>query len=385
MSRNKRSRKQKTPPAATVAAPAARDWSAIPSEALWFKAAADVQVVSPESGDESGPRFRMKLYTGTVLEHFFFGRTIMDLGTIKAAKLPMPALMQHDGDRIVGVIDTFNAGFDIGVAAEGELYDDTEEARILAGRLKRKFPYEASARFRPGHIVVIPEGRSMEVNGQKVDGPAEAWFDVEIREGSFTPFGLDRKTEASIAAGSGQTVDLRAALDKEKTIMEKEKQNEGEITEEDVNLDELKASAREEGVTAGIEEAKASEKKLLGELKAAFPERAQFVLDQFEAGHSVLEAKAVLSDLLLAENKELHDKLGKKGTDAVGFTASDGQNPPKEGSDAPTDSEAALQANWDKNAPVKDLKGNLIPVRDLFGSLGFDGYKAYAAAHPSEN
>lgn len=71
---------------------------------------------------------------------------------------------------------------------------------------------------------------------------------------------------------------------------------EGEIMSEETRQEEIAAAT-----AAAREEATAEATARLSALQTAFPDRPQFVLDQFAAGHDVTEAKAALADILLAE------------------------------------------------------------------------------------
>jgi signal peptide peptidase SppA len=95
-------------------------------------------------------------------------------------------------------------------------------------------------------------------------------------------------------------------------------------TETKQNEDEIKAK-----VDAAAEEAKkttaAEEKKRLADLKAAFPKDLEFAIEQFEAGASLIEAKAAYVEVLQKKIDE-KEKEETDGADALatGDSAGDG-------------------------------------------------------------
>ena len=312
---------------------ASQDYSQVPEQALYFSGALEVAVAAIEDAEQAQVPFGMTLYTGQAMDHWFHGRIIIDLATLKMYKDEIPALVDHNPSRIAGVID--EAAIDKVVACRGRLYRNTEDGQKVLTLLENKFPIEASALFYPGRIVQIPEGESIEVNGQKVDGPAKAFYETRIREGSFTTFGLDDKTDASLAArGDGGVFDLSECVEdtemaaKGKTDVDIEGFEVGEeITEEHLaEVVRLQAAATPlEGISAEtpavkplleaateagkVEGAKAARDELAALLaEENLAARPDFVIAQFQAGANVQTAKAALADVLAEENTALRTK-----------------------------------------------------------------------------
>lgn len=78
------------------------------------------------------------------------------------------------------------------------------------------------------------------------------------------------------------------------------------------------------GRAAGIDKRKdtaMSEAATVAELKAAFPNHSDFVLQQLEKGHSLIEAKGDFSDVLAAENAELRKNAKRTGVGVEGLGA----------------------------------------------------------------
>ncbi len=127
-------------------------------------------------------------------------------------------------------------------------------------------------------------------------------------------------------------------------------------------------AALAEGKAAGLAEAKADASKpaTLGDLKAAFPERAAFVLDQAEKGATLASAKGAFADVLLAENKELRERI-KSGAAPVHVEASDlppGGGAPAPGGAKPGDAQVkAWRDEFETLAP--EVKGNF-PDADAY-------------------
>jgi hypothetical protein len=123
---------------------------------------------------------------------------------------------------------------------------------------------------------------------------------------------------------------------------------------EQAQADELKANAKAE--------AAAEDRKRLTELKAAFPDEAEFVLEQHELGHTVLEAKAAYADILAARVKEQDETISAKDKELAEFKAkgpATGVEPLSE--DAPGDKSAAFDGDpieaWTKALQAKIAAG----------------------------
>ena len=108
---------------------------------------------------------------------------------------PCPILMNHDRDRPVGfgrLIVRDNA-----LHAEGTLLSN-DEARSLAANADDGFPWQLSIHAEPGTVEEVTAGATVQVNGRQIAGPITIFRQSRIRELSFTPTGVDYRTEAHV-------------------------------------------------------------------------------------------------------------------------------------------------------------------------------------------
>ncbi len=291
------------------------DFARVPARALQFRSGEAVELSAAEEGKKTRP-FSMRLYSGDIIKHWWFGSLILDIETMRFAKKVIPALRLHDVDRPVGMTREMEKSN--GVRVTGDLMLSRADTQDLVDLMGQGFPMEASGYFVPGKIESVLEGSSATVNGRSVSGPAQVWRDVRIKEASFVPFGADENTEASLAAGGEPTVDLAAVIEEPKKMAEEIK------TAPDPEA--LKAEFQKgfvAGKTAGVDEAKNSLKAILEAMK----DYPQFAMEQFIAGADVKGAKAALADKVMGENAELQKQLAaeKNKQQAAGFRASDGE------------------------------------------------------------
>lgn len=155
----------------------------------------DTKVTLEAASDGKPRRFSMLGYTGKVIDWGYWGKFVIDLAGIKAAKETMPALRQHDVSRIVGTIDTTEAS-DTGFMATGNFSTATADGREVLALADEGFPWQASIGVQARKILEIAQGSTHEVNGQTVEGPISVWMESEVFEVSFVPFGADDDTAA---------------------------------------------------------------------------------------------------------------------------------------------------------------------------------------------
>jgi hypothetical protein len=175
--------------------------------------------VKLEAASDGKPRrFSMLGYTGKVIDWGYWGKFVIDLQGITAAKEHMPALRQHDASRIVGTIDSTEAA-DTGFMAAGNFSTATADGREVLGLADEGFPWQASIGVQAKKILEVGPGETHQVNGQEVEGPISVWMESEVFEVSFVPFGADDDTAAvSMAANqpapNGQEVCMNKRLKK---------------------------------------------------------------------------------------------------------------------------------------------------------------------------
>lgn len=126
----------------------------------------------------------------------------------------IPALLNHDKDKPIGVITGYSFDNATGMNIEGTFLKNVDSVRVIddaeAGLL-----WQMSVGIRPGSVEEVRAGASVQVNGRTFSGPIEIWRNNRVREVSFCTVGADDKTSASIFSLSNpseeQTMDLTQA------------------------------------------------------------------------------------------------------------------------------------------------------------------------------
>ena len=114
---------------------------------------------------------------------------------------PCPILMNHDRDRPVGFGRL--SVRDNALHAEGSLLSN-DEARSLAANADDGFPWQFSVHTEPGSVEEVQAGASVQVNGRAFQGPVTVLRNSRIRELSFTPTGVDFRTEAHVLSAQSR-------------------------------------------------------------------------------------------------------------------------------------------------------------------------------------
>lgn len=221
-------------------------------------------------------RFDMCLYSGKPFTGWGLN-AILDLeGCAIPASQKMPMLRQHNGALIAGQSDSITATATDGIRVKGEVYPDTESGREVIATARRGFQWQASFGVEPavegGAFEWVDHDEQKTVNGH-VFSDGLIIRKSRLKEGSFVPLGADPNTSA-LVAGAGQ-----------------------------IPLPPRRSKTMSEPAPA------APTKATLADLRAAFPDDIGFACDQFEAGASLIEAKAAHADTLKAQLAEAKKAL----------------------------------------------------------------------------
>lgn len=139
-------------------------------------------------------RFSGVAYSGGLIsQHWYWGNVIFDLGSTRIPER-VPALVEHDRGQRAGFAALRVASNRIEVA-EGVLLDN-EHGREIGNDSKAGFPWQMSVHIDPARTERVEAGKTVEVNGRTVQGPATIFRDNLIREVSFTATGADPDTSA---------------------------------------------------------------------------------------------------------------------------------------------------------------------------------------------
>ncbi len=180
-------------------------------------------------------RFSGVAYSGGLIsQHWYWGNVIFDLSSTRIPER-VPALVEHDRSQRAGFAALRVAAGKIEVA-EGVLLDN-EHGREIGNDSKGGFPWQMSVHIDPARTERVEAGKTVEVNGRTVQGPATIFRDNLIREVSFTATGADPDTsarafsrqssqESTTMPGSpdsqAQIEALQASLDAEKKAREEQ-------------------------------------------------------------------------------------------------------------------------------------------------------------------
>jgi hypothetical protein len=250
-----------------------------------------------QAADDKGRRrFVMSAYTGSPVS--FAGNTmIIDLAGMDVSGKRKPILREHDRKQIAGYADEFSMSAD-GLVMHGYLSKSTAAGREVADLADEGFPWQASVGIDINDIARLAKDELATINGRELSGPAYIVTKSTLKESSFVPLGADSQTSAVVLSDGG---DLSSLITEEITMAENAKPAPAD--------DKAIADAENSGFKAGYAQAKAE----LASMLEAFPDRIQFALEQYNAGASVKDAKAALSDVLAAELSDANSKL----TDAI--------------------------------------------------------------------
>lgn len=162
----------------------------IPSDATQLRMhGGDVTVADKEK------RFSFTPYSGQRVSHWHWGEFMFEVSSMKLRKSKIPALVDHDTNRVAGTCDSVeNDGQSFTLS--GALRGNDHAAYVM----ENKDLMECSLRFNPDStdILFIDEGESTMVNGSEQAGPLYVFKNAEVMETSFTLFGHVPDTDVKL-------------------------------------------------------------------------------------------------------------------------------------------------------------------------------------------
>lgn len=176
----------------------------VPRAALFLREgdSAVCRLAAQTGSDISGRRFKMSMYSGRIVQTFYWGKLAIDLNGIQPARKELPALREHDRTRIVGWHDSISID-ENGVRSEGRFAASTPDGQEVLALAQEGYPWQASMTAEPKVIEHVKEGAAAEVNGLTMTGPGYIFRKSLLYEGSFCALGADADTGA-VAASKGQ-------------------------------------------------------------------------------------------------------------------------------------------------------------------------------------
>ena len=149
---------------------------------------------APEA--ESPRRFAILAYTGQTIDRWW-GQMVLDLAGMTVPKNSIPALLNHETDKIVGHSLSHNME-STGLHIYGVFSRATDDAREVLALAEEGFPWQASIGVRPLAMTELKKGATMQVNGREVEGPIYVATQSVVEEISFCPLGADNNTAAIV-------------------------------------------------------------------------------------------------------------------------------------------------------------------------------------------
>lgn len=152
---------------------------------------------------EQGKRRRFSgiAYGGDVItDHGWWDRVVFDLDGLQTPA-KMPALLEHEGSRSVGVIEEAVVA-DGKFSVAGDLFTGIDpDADAVAAKADAGMPWQMSVRIFPESIEEVRSGASVLVNGRTFAGPLHVFRRNRVREVSFCAVGADGSTSAQVFNG----------------------------------------------------------------------------------------------------------------------------------------------------------------------------------------
>lgn len=166
---------------------------------------ASVTIEAAAEGEEKkGPRsFTSTFYTGGPLNVGGYDLpVVVDLAGLKNGKV-LVANLDHDASKRVGNFQVSNDGRQL--VANGVANAATAARDEVVNSAKDGYQWQASLEVAPLKIEELAKGKTVEVNGQQITGPAYITREGTLKGFAFVSHGADDNTSATIAASAAST------------------------------------------------------------------------------------------------------------------------------------------------------------------------------------
>lgn len=158
----------------------------------------DIAIQAAEA-DGKQPTFSVVAYTGGAMNLAGYDLpVVVDLNGMMFGK-SLVANLDHNQAMRVGHV-TGKTIADGQLTLSGVVSAATAASAEVLANAKGGFPWQASIEARPGEVAYLAEGKSVEVNGQTVQGPAYVVRTSTLKGFAFVSHGADDNTSVSIAA-----------------------------------------------------------------------------------------------------------------------------------------------------------------------------------------
>lgn len=186
------------------------------SGTVTIAAAGDDTMVQQPAEAPKRPTFQIHAYTGAPMAiDGFVHPVVVDLNGIRPPSPTLPALRQHDPNRIVGqtlATRISASGVDMGIHMGGIVTGDDKDAHDVVHHAKNGFKWQASIGADIERREFLDSGKKAMVNGREVTGPMHIVRAATLKEVSFVPIGADGATSAAVAASGSSGPSLRGVM-----------------------------------------------------------------------------------------------------------------------------------------------------------------------------
>lgn len=164
----------------------------VPKAALTFNEQTDgVVSFTQQEGEER--KLSMLGYSGSVMDHWYWGKVAVDISGVKFGRKPYPILEDHMTEKKIGI------AFDVDTSNNQINFHEIKPlknkfAEEVISNMDAGFPYQASISIKPTKLEELKEDSSAEVNGYTMKGPGIIFRESLFRESSCCTFGVDNKT-----------------------------------------------------------------------------------------------------------------------------------------------------------------------------------------------
>jgi len=165
-------------------------------------------VIEAAANEQELPRFSMVAYSGGSMRVAGFPHVVVvDLDGLEVPDQSVPIRLDHKPDQGVGHTTCIKA--DAGqLIAKGLISRETRWARDVARSGSNGFPWQASIGGPVLEAQFIPQGQTIQVNGQTFDGPLHVIRRMQLKEISFVDSGADGHAKAVVAAQSKENAEM---------------------------------------------------------------------------------------------------------------------------------------------------------------------------------
>ena len=234
-----------------------------------------------EASTEEGkrPKFDVIAYNGGPLTVGGYDMPIVvDLAGLEQGKSVI-ANLHHKKDRLVGHVGKVeNNGRTLRLS--GEVSAVSQSATEFVDSARNGFPWQASIEARPLRVEEIPEGRTVVVNGQSIQGPVYVARKSRLDGVAFLSHGADENTTVNLAASAVEFSHVKGAnmpFDKWVELMGFDPESLTDVQRERLHARfeaEIAASANEDKVIEAVDfdvgDIRAAAAEHLNDLEASF-------------------------------------------------------------------------------------------------------------------